>query len=78
MKDKTENGMAMSSDAEAMLLAVKARIKEVPAGETLIDSIPDSDWLDPDASKWMINSGSDVAGQSDELDDCDKEAMKVA
>jgi hypothetical protein len=78
MKDKTERGMTMSSDAEAMLLAVKARIKDVPAGETLIDSIPDADWLDADVSNWMVNSGSDATGQSDELDDCDKEAMKVA
>lgn len=78
MSNKTDTGMTMSADTEAMLLAVKARIAAVPAGETLINDITDSEWMDEDVGCWMVNVGSDESGNSDELDASDKETVKVA
>tara|TARA_R110002110_G_scaffold307666_1_gene521353 strand:- start:299 stop:601 length:303 start_codon:yes stop_codon:yes gene_type:complete len=79
MSDNTESGMTMSADAEAMLLAVKTRIEAVPAGETLIDTIPDADWTGTEIADWMVNAGSDLEGNSEELDYSDKEtAQSVA
>jgi hypothetical protein len=72
MSDKTESGMTMSSESEAVLLAVKARIAAIPAGRTLIDTIPNCDWLSEDVGDWMINVGSHIGGDADELDEVDK------
>lgn len=78
MSNKSEIGMTMPSETKAMILDALARAEAVPAGETLIDSISDADWLDADAADWKIEAGSDDTGSSEELDNSDKAAMNVA
>lgn len=74
----THRTIAYEARAEAMLLAVKTRIEAVPAGETLIDTIPDADWTGTEIADWMVNAGSDLEGNSEELDYSDKETVQVA
>lgn len=78
MSNNSEIVMTMSSETKAMFLAAQARIEAVPAGKTLIDSIPDADWLSESVANWNINSGSDSTGSSEELDDSDKLTVNVA
>jgi hypothetical protein len=74
----SNESMTKSSGTEAVFLAAQARIAAIPAGGTLIDTISDSDWLNADAASWMVNTGSDSTGNSEELDESDKETVCVA
>ncbi len=78
MSNEAKNMLMESCDSKAAILAAISRIDEVPASITLIDTIPDSDWTDETVSQWKIEAGSDENGNSEELDDGDKEFVKVA
>lgn len=78
MSNETESGMTMSTDTEAVLLAVKSRIAAIPVGKTLIDTITDADWLDESVDGWMINVESGSVEEADESDDMGTQVAKAA
>jgi len=78
MSNEAKKMLMESCDFNAAILAAISRIDEVPASVTLIDTISDSDWTNEKVSEWHIEAGSDENGSSDELDDSDKEFVKVA
>jgi len=77
MDEVATNALVESPDSKASILAAIARIEAIPASKTLIDGITDADWCSDDLNDWIIEAGSDEA-PSEELDDCDKQTVKVA
>ena len=58
-----------SDDMTAGILAAIKRGESVQVVATLIDSMPDDDWLSDEADTWNINAGSDAGdGEIDDLD----------
>lgn len=66
-----KKGYVGHDDSMSSILAALARIEEVPPGSTLIDQIPDEDWLDDEAFAWIITAGSGGYEAADELDGSD-------
>lgn len=73
-----EKVLVESTDSKASILAALARIEDVPASATLIDSISDNEWCAEHIADWKIEVGSASFDASDEADDSDAAVTKVA
>lgn len=65
-----------STDNQTELMAAFARISEVPAARTLLDSISSEDWRAGPGDEPM--EAGTCSGDPDEMDDCDEVQSKIA
>ncbi|MEY8096977.1 hypothetical protein AB9F29_06100 [Falsihalocynthiibacter sp. S25ZX9] len=75
MNDDSMNMQLLPEGLQVSVQAAILRIKAVPATTTLIEALSDDEWNHDSLADCNITAGGPNA---DELDDCDKVAMKVA
>lgn len=65
-----------SDDMTAGILAAIKRAESVQVVATLIDDMPDEEWMSADVDAWNITVGSDKG--DDEIDDLDADVNNAA